>query len=175
MAASKKSGNPAKKASSVADIKKKTSSIEELPSGIFVKLRNPGGLAAFMGPDAQGEIPNSLMPMIQKALKTGKTPDVETELLENGEIKPELLADMMKMLDNMAVRCMVDPDLQPAPKSEAERSDEILYVDELPDDDKQYIFAWLTAGVKDLETFREQRQAGVDALAGVPSPQGNTK
>jgi len=173
------SGNPARKAterkiSQVGDFKKRVQSIEELPSGLVVKLRNPGGLNAFLGKDSQGEIPNSLMPLIQKALKSGNGVDV-SEVMPDGELDLDLLADMQKMMDNIAVKCMVDPDLQPKPTKEADRREDVLYADELPDDDKQFIFAWLSSGVSDLETFRQQRQAGVDAVAGVASPQGTTE
>lgn len=164
-----RSGNPAKKAaekklSSVSEFKKKNTSVEELPSGMVVKLRNPGGLKAFLG---TGDIPNSLMPIIQKALDKGKNVDIQNELMSDGKLDPKLLNDMMKMMDNVAVMTMVEPNLQPEPKSEEDRSDDTLYVDEVPDDDKQYIFSWISGDVKDLETFREQRESGVDAVVAI--------
>lgn len=193
------SGNPAKKAterkiSQVGDFKKRVQSIEELPSGLVVKLRNPGGLNAFLGKDAQGEIPNALMPIIQKALKQGKNVDPSELMGENGELDLQLLNDMQTMMDNIAVKVMIEPNLRPSitmadvekynegrdaslhvDSPEDLRQDNVLYVDELPEDDKQYIFGWLTGGVKDLETFRQQRQAGVDAVAGIPVAQGDTQ
>src|SRR3954453_22167561 len=72
-----KSGNPAKaaeerKISQIGDYKKRMGGIIELPSGFFVKVKNPGGLRAFMD---SGSIPNSLMPIIQESLNRGKKPD----------------------------------------------------------------------------------------------------
>jgi hypothetical protein len=192
------SGNPAKKAaerkiSQVGDFKKRVESIQELPSGLVVKLRNPGGLKAFIGSkNGKNSIPNSLMPIIQKALKSGQGVDIEKELLKDGEMDMDLVQDMLGMMDGIAIQCLVEPRLYPEltqkdldkhneelPEDEQLtdpeelRRDDRLYVDELPQDDKQFIFSWISSGVTDLESFRQQRQSGVDALAAVTSPEGN--
>lgn len=175
--------------SQVGDFKKRIQTVLELPSGLIVKVRNPGGLRAFLD---KGTIPNSLMPLIQKSLNKGKAVDVETDLMgADGNIDTEMMTEMFDMMDNIAVKCMVSPKLYPKltdkdveawnkkyPEDQAEtvddiRQDDRLYADELPDDDKQFIFSWMSTGVKDLETFRLQRQSGVDAVATVAGPEGN--
>ena len=89
---------------------------------------------------------------------------------------------MMEMMDRAAVMCMINPDLHPAltdedvtawnlkhpdemvEDKEELRSDEVLYVDELDDEDKSFIFQWLTGGTSDLEQFRKQQSANVATL-----------
>lgn len=148
--------------SQIGDFKKRLGGTIELPSGFVVKVRNPGGLQAFM---MNGTIPNSLMPIIKNALDAGKAPDPKDLMLKNGELDPSLFKAMGEMLDAVALQCIVNPTIHPVPASEDERSDEQLYVDELPFDDKQFLMQWMSGGTKDLETFRQQQQQGVDAVA----------
>jgi len=169
------------KISTVGDFKKRISAVVELPSGAVVKLKNPGGLRVFMG---KGKIPNSLLPIISQALDRGTTEGMGEELaqkLKDGDT--ELLDDMNQMMDSVTLMAVVEPPILPVPTQadveennrrfpeapvedpEDLRSEDLLYVDEFPDEDKQFIFAWITSGVKDLETFRAQQRAGVDSLS----------
>ena len=166
--------------SQIGDFKNRIGGTQELPSGFTVKVRNPGGLQAFLG---SGTIPNSLMPLIQKALKAGKAPDAKDFLSKEGEVDPALLTDMFVMMDNIAVQCIVEPRIHPkltsadVEKWNAENPDkqvrdpedlrraDQLYVDELPIDDKQFLMQWVMGGTRDLETFRQQQLAGVDDVA----------
>lgn len=182
-----KSGNPAKAAkeaealriSQVGDFKKRLGGIIELPSGLIVKAKNPGGLRAFIG---TGLIPNSLMGIIQSGLDKGSGKNVSAEIMKDGKIDPEMLQDMMGMMDGVACTVIVEPRIHPTltendllewndnhlddQKDSIEdlRDDEKLYADELPDDDKMFLFQWVSGGTRDLETFRQQHAAGVDAL-----------
>jgi hypothetical protein len=164
-----KSGNPARKAeelkiSQVGDFKKRMGGVMELPSGAVVKLKNPGGMRAFL---KSGVIPNSLMGIIQKAMNTGKKPDM-SELAPEGKLDDKMLEDMSDMMDAVAIQCIIEPPVLPKPADEADRSEDLLYIDEFPDDDKQFIFQWVSGGVKDLEAFRRQRDEGMDALVAIP-------
>lgn len=182
-----KSGNPAKAAeqlriSQIGDFKKRMGGVMELPSGVVVKLKNPGGMRAFLGAD---NIPNSLMVIIDKALKTKQAPKVEDIIGEGGKIDPAMMRDMMSLFDIVALQTIVEPPVLPAPTQadvtawneqhpddpkldpEQLRDENLLYIDEFPDDDKQFIFQWVTGGVKDLETFRKRQQEGVDSLGSV--------
>lgn len=55
---------------------------------------------------------------------------------------------------------------------EAEREEEKLYVDDVDQTDKMFIFTYVTSGVKDLEPFREEQGGDV---APVPSGKGVRK
>lgn len=195
-----KSGNPAARAaqqaealriSQVGDFKKRLGGVMELPSGLVVKAKNPGGLRAFLN---SGLIPNSLMSIIQKGLDKGSGKNISTEIVKDGKIDPEMLTDMMAMMDNIAVKVIVEPQIHPTltendlrvwnethpgnePLTSIEqlRSDDKLYADELPDDDKMFLFQWVSGGTKDLETFRRQHAAGVDALSTGTSNEDATK
>lgn len=167
--------------SQIGDFKNRLGGITELPSGLIVRLKNPGGLRAFMG---SNDIPNSLMTLIQRGMKTGQKPSAE-ELMPNGEFDTAFLDDMNKMLDVIALRTIVEPSIAPRltqedvdrwnrvnpenPVTDIEdlRSPEQLYVDELPEDDKQFIFQWISGGTRDLEEFRRKQQQGVDDMAAV--------
>lgn len=182
MAATRKDIQKAEEAriSQIGDFKNRIGGTQELPSGFTVKVRNPGGLQAFL---AGGTIPNSLMPLIQKALKSGKAPDAKEFLSKDGEVDPALLTDMFEMMDNIAVQCIVEPRIHPkltqadVEKWNAENPDkrvsdpedlrraDTLYVDELPMDDKQFLMQWIMGGTRNLETFRQQQLEGVDDVA----------
>lgn len=173
--------------STIGDFKNRIGGIQELPSGLSVQFRNPGGLQAFMG---NGTIPNSLMPLVKQALKDGDAPKPEDMLGADGEVDADLLADMVKMYDSVAMACIVKPRVHPVPTDsdvaawnrehpedpvedpEDLRSDEKLYIDELPFDDKQFLLMLVTGGVKDLETFLQQSEQDV---ANVASIQGNVR
>lgn len=167
--------------SQIGDFKSRLGGITELPSSLVVKLRNPGGLKAFM---SAGTIPNSLMTIIEKNVGKGKAPKPE-ELMPDGKMDPVMLVEMTAFLDVVALKCIVEPRFLPVP-SEADlekwnlahpdeqlddaedlRSDDELYIDELPEDDKTFIFQWVSGGTRDLEEFRRKLDANVDAVAAV--------
>lgn len=171
------SGNPAKKAaqlkiSQVGDFKKRLGGTFELPSGLVMRLKNPGGMIAFM---SSGVIPNSLMSVIKPALDSGQPMKAESITDGEGGVDPEMLKQMTELLNNIIVTCAVEPTVMPTPEDEADRSDEQLYADEIPDDDKMFVFQWMTGGTTDLETFRQRQQAGMADLAAVPSAKSPAK
>lgn len=152
--------------SSVKDIKARMGGIMTLPSGLVVKARNPGGIQAFL---ASGTIPNTLMAIIQRALNTGEAVNEKQFLNDSGQIDPELMVAMEEMLNHLVVKVVVEPTVHAVPASESQRSDELLYADEIPMDDKQFLFQWISGGTKDLETFRRRQQQGVDNVLKVSS------
>ena len=137
------------KVASAADFKKKRAATLTLPSGFVVEVRNPGGMRAFL---KDGIIPNSLMPMVQNALAEGKS----TPEMSISDVEPQTIAEMMEMMDHITVACMVKPRVYDVPDDPDERSDDLLYTDEIEDEDKMFIFNWLTGGTKELEPFRPQ-------------------
>jgi hypothetical protein len=176
------SGNPAKRAaeealrpSSAKDFKKKRGGIFELPSGLMMKLRNPGGMQALL---AGGMMPNSLMGVVQKSLDKGQ-PAQAPDFLEQSEeglpegVDPKMVADMMAMMDNLMQKCAVEPKVYPVPEDESLRDDDLLYVDEIDDEDKMFVFQWVTGGTSDLETFRQRHTQRMDSLGQVAETGGN--
>lgn len=185
-----KSGNPAKQAeqrkiSQIGDFKKRLGGIQELPSGLVVKVHNPGGLQSFL---AGGMIPNALMPMVQTALDKGKAPKVSDIMGKGNMPAPEMLQAMQELMNSVAVKVVTEPRIFPvltdkdvdawnadktpdhelwAESPEDIRQDDRLYADELPDDDKQFLFQWVSGGTRDLEIFRQRQQQGMDAVVAV--------
>lgn len=147
--------------SQVGDFKKRLGGVMELPSGLVVEARNPGGLQAFIG---TGIIPNSLMSIINDAIKRGKTPDTDA-FMKDGEFDPDMMADLMQLIDGIAIKVVVQPSLEPKPDSEDQRLDTQLYVDELPFDDKMFLFQWVSGGTRDLEKFRQQFEQNLVSVA----------
>lgn len=160
-----KSGNPATRASnlkvsSAADFKKRVTGIFELPSGMVVKLRNPGGLKAFV--DA-GTIPNSLMPIVDNALKGNKTTADDIKATPE-DVSLKMVEEMVNFLDVLNIKCWVEPKLNPVPENDEDRDDDLVYVDEVEDMDKMFVFQWLAGGTKDLERFRQQYSQDLESL-----------
>lgn len=180
----------ARKISTVGDFKQRLGGIVELPSGFTVKVKNPGGLQAFM---EAGVIPNSLMTLLDGALNKGKKVTENDILNEEGTIDPTMLADMMRLLNAVAVKVIVEPRIYPVPTEEEVefwnmnnpenpasdiedlREDDKLYADELPQDDKMFLFQWITGGTRDLERFRKEYAASMESMAAVSGPGESTE
>jgi hypothetical protein len=167
-----KSGNPALKAieasgskpgaSKISDFKKGRQGIFELPSGLYMKLRNPGGLKVFL---ADGIIPNSLMSIVTSALE-GKKPSTEDLIDPKVGVDPQMVDDMMSLVNHIMVACAVDPKVYDVPEDEDDRDEELLYADELDDQDKMFVFQWVSGGTTDLEYFRQRYTQDVATLGG---------
>jgi hypothetical protein len=72
----------------------------------------------------------------------------------------------MAMMDAVTIYCALEPRVLPAPATEADRDDDLLYVDELTEEDKTSIFNIATGTVGELEPFRAEALAGVGAVQG---------
>lgn len=176
--------------SQIGDFKSRVGGVIELPSGFIVRWRNPGGLRVFL---ASGKIPNALMPVVEKALKGGKgaQADMEETVVKQLNENPDMVKELMSMYDAVALKCIIEPKIYPVPDEamveawnaahpddpvddpEDLRYEDRLYVDEVPDDDKAYLFGLISGGVKDLETFRREREIDVASLARVSGVVGH--
>jgi hypothetical protein len=174
-----KSGNPATRAaaqnkvSSASSFKNKRTTILELPSGESMRVKNPGGLKLFM---REGMIPNSLMGLMQGAVDTGAKPDMSQIVTPDG-VDPELVEDMLGLLDNILVTCALEPRVHPVPEDEEEdpRDDELLYTDEVDEEDKMFIFQWVVGGTRDVEQFRSELTSELADLGAVQAVEGSSK
>lgn len=135
----------------------------EVPSGNVALVRAPG-MQVFI---EQGLIPNTLMPIVQKAISEKKPPKMD-EL----KITDESLAEMVQMIDAIAIYCVIEPALTTNKNPDGEvipekdRDNELLYVDEVDVQDKLFIFQFAVGGVRDLERFRKQQEQVMESVPG---------
>lgn len=165
--------------SQIGDFKSRMGGIMELPSGLVMKLRNPGGLQSFI---ANGTIPNSLLGLIQEGL-AGKSGVDATKAAADLSKDIGSLSDMLDMMDLVMLQTAKEPQVFKAPTEEDVerhnilnpentvstpddlRHDDRLYIDEIGEQDKQFVFQWVSGGVRDLETFRAQLARNVAAIS----------
>lgn len=170
---------PAKKKASTAQAWKKDAQGTplEVPSGHTALVR-PVGMQVFL---QRGMIPNSLMPIIREAMKSGKPQDMKMD-----DVTAEQIEDMMALFDAVTCYVVVEPKVTPTPMRPVDpqpegatetvlepvpaedRDPNVLYVDEVEFDDKQFIFQWVVGGTRDIEQFRREQGAAVEQLR--PSP-----
>lgn len=147
----------AKKATSVSEWKKDSyNPFQELPSGKTIKIKKAVGFQTLM---KSGLIPNSLMSIVQKSLDKGEEPDVSTISSDMGKIN-----EMLELMDNITCFMVEEPEIHPVPKNKEDRDGDLLYVDEVEDQDKMFIFQYATGGTKDLETFRREAGSVLDTV-----------
>jgi len=92
---------------------------------------------------------------------------------------------MYALVDQIVVELAVNPQVHPLPTHDedgdeledddavqAEKDDDLLYVDEIEDEDKMFLFQWCTGGTEDVATFRSEAQA---SLADLGQGKGNGK
>jgi len=136
-----------------------------VPSGNTAKIRTPG-MEVFL---QNGVIPNALIPIVQKAMKSGKEPTDEelAEMLNADDGKG--LDNIIDLAESVLVNCCIDPVVEIPPVDDAgeripigdpRRDENVLYADEVDFADKMFIFSVATGGTSNLERFREQ--SGLD-------------
>lgn len=147
-----------KKPSSPSDFKKKKEPIE-LPSGKCMVLK-PTSVAGFL---QTGSIPNSLMQVMQAAM-SDKTGEAVDDSVRDLMTKPESLNDLFEAVDAFVISVALEPRVHPAPEDEADRDDNLLYIDEIDMDDKMFIFTQAVGGNGGVEPFRAEPTGGVGAV-----------
>lgn len=159
-----KKPQPRKKTTSASQWKKTTGHEVEVPSGNTALVRRQG-MQTFL---KKGVIPNSLMPLVQKAINDGEF-DTK-EMLESLDL--DKLEELIQLYDVIVIECVIEPQVSAIPRDDAgngiplaERDQDKLYVDEVDFEDKQFIFQWVVGGTADVEQFRQQQSAAMDALS----------
>lgn len=147
--------------SSAADFKRKPDPIK-LPSGLVMRLRNPGLIAMAQN----GLIPNSLMALVQEGIKKGKEPEPEEVLGADGVD----MAEMGQMVRTIVCSAAYEPKVLDVIDPETgepwtKRDDDQVYVDDIDEMDQMFIFQWAIGGTSNLEQFRKESAA---VLATVP-------
>lgn len=132
----------------------------EMPSGNTALVQRPG-VQAFL---VQGLIPNSLMSIIQKAMKSNKEPDFDKAFQEMMD-DPTKLADVFSLADAVTVATVVEPRVLPVPPKGEDRDPDLLYVDQVDLEDKLFILNYAVGGTRDLERFREEQEESVELVS----------
>jgi hypothetical protein len=178
--------------SNVAAFKKKRQGkLLELPSGLWMRCQRIDLQQMIV----KGSIPNPLMEIVSQTLEKGQKADIAKMVgVDEGKLDLDMIRDMYEMV-NWIVHSVsqepkahmppsqgdVDrwnaehPDEEPMEDPEELRSDDLLYTDEVDDDDKMFLFQWLMGGTEDLATFREEARADMDALAEIAGSKNSTE
>ena len=188
MANATRSGNPAKKAaakkaaakktstprrtpssgpSSVADFKKRKQGIVlTLPSGLSMTCRRVS-IQDYIR-TGSGDVYNPLLSIVGEALEKGSMIDVNKALVtDDGGVEMDKLTDMYDMIEGMVVAMAVSPEVHPLPEEGEEKDDNLLYVNEVDDEDKMFLFQWAIGGTDDVATFHLEANQALDDLAKV--------
>lgn len=128
----------------------------DVPSGNTCLVRRPG----VQGLIKEGLLDSldSLTSLVQIEHIDSKDPKKMAEAVQGLAGRKEDLAKGMEMVDRALCAVIVQPKVLPVPKSEEDRDPELLYIDEVDEEDKMFIFQYVLGGSKDLERFREERQ-----------------
>lgn len=148
-----------------------------LPSGNVCLARRPGPAEILQN----GIMPDSLMPIITDAIRSGKglPKEVEKELAQT----PEQLFELLDGVDRAVVSIVVEPTVMYHKAAnedgvmvvipdEDRNTDEFIYTDEVDLDDKMFLFNFAVGGTRDLDRFREQTAERVGDVADVAGDGG---
>jgi len=138
-----------------------------LPSGNVALVKRPG-MESFL---TEGIIPDSLMPLVNEAIATGRgmPPEKMAEVAKD----PKVVLDMMDAMDRILTKVVVEPKVLWHKDSEGnvipedDRDDEYIYTDDVDFEDKSFIFNYAVGGTRDLERFRQETGASLDAVQNV--------
>lgn len=152
------------RATSVAAWKKTTvPALTEMPSGNLMRIRKIGLQALIK----TGVMPNSLLQMSQKAVAKGQKAEGPSDDDLLGLINdPKKVEEIGDFMNKVTVLCAYEPKVHPIPDEGVERDEELLYVDEIEEEDKMFLFQVVTGGTTDLESFRAETGAAMASLRG---------
>jgi hypothetical protein len=150
-----------------------------------MKLKNPG----IMSMAHQGLVPNGLMTLIMNSVSKGNEPKAE-EIFDADLQIDELFA----MIDSAIMMMAVDPEVHPSPVweeedveaercrrdqlgkvAEAKQEDDKLYIGDITEEDKMFIWQWATGGTTDVEQFRRESGDMLGSLSGLQNVGGKAK
>lgn len=139
----------------------------DLPSGNVALVKRPG-MEAFL---TEGIIPDSLMGIINDAIAKGR--GMSREKMAEVSKDPKMVNDMMDAMDRVLTKVVLEPKVLCHKDSdgnvipEEERDDDYVYTDDVDFEDKAFIFNYAVGGTRDLERFRSETSASVDAVQNV--------
>lgn len=158
-ASSKKPAKP----TSVANWKKTSvPPLVEMPSGNWMRLKKVGLQALIK----TGIMPNSLLGIANKAVQKGKKEEVSDEDMLGLLADKSKLDEISQFMDEVIILCAHEPKVHRLPEQGVERDPDLLYVDEVEDEDKMFVFQVITGGTTDIESFRAETGSTMAALRG---------
>lgn len=156
------SRNPANKGvTPVAAWKKSAQSpLLTLPSGNVMRVKKIG-LQALM---KTGKMPNSLMAYADAAVKKGKKQEVTEKQMVEILQDEDQVREIANFMDTVTIICAEEPEVHPLPDDGVEKDPDLLYVDEIDEEDKSFLFQAVMGGTTDVETFRAEQSGNVAAV-----------
>jgi hypothetical protein len=162
--------------SSVADFKRRSQgSPLTLPTGLVMVAKRVD-LRSYLAQN--GEVFNPLLGLVNEALEKGGMVDMKDALgvdEEEGTVDLERLEEMYAIVEGMVCAMCINPRVHPVPEDEYERDDNLLYVDEIDDEDKMFLFQWAVGGTDDVAQFRQEAESDMASLAEITSGPRATK
>ncbi len=136
--------------SSVSDFKKKPEAVK-LPSGLSMVLKHTSMTGFIQG----GNIPNALLKVVQGAIADQKGEDLSEDSVDVSELlaDPSKLKDVFGAVDAFVISVAIEPQVHPTPDDEADRQDDLLYVDEIELEDKMFIFGRAMGSTDSIAPF----------------------
>lgn len=183
------------KATSASDWKKQSSQLPlvETPTGKWIKFKRVGMTKFLEGGFLPDSLAAAVRREIKSAKSKGGKRSSDTEIMQEltQDMSPEDMMDMMASMDRIVVAVMVEPKFvwhrrlvheEPDDPSspvkldakgrevteeipEEDRRDDVVYTDEMEQEDKNFVFQAAVGGSTDLARFRAQSAAVVDALS----------
>lgn len=143
----------------------------DLPSGNTCLVIRPGvqGLIKHGILDSL----DSLTGLVQTDLIDAKDPKKTAQAVVALASRPEDLLAALSLMDKVIAYVVQEPKVELPPEDDSERDPEVVYADEVDNDDKMFIFQFVVGGTRDIESFRAQRSAmlgGISTLQDVPLP-----
>lgn len=157
MSTATKKTAPKKKSVTTAKQWKRPAEELELPSGNVCLVRRPGMRAFVEG----GHVPDLLTDLVQKAI-SGDDKNALKEV-RSAAADPKKFGQFFEMMDMIVLKSVVQPKVLPAVDDDGNeipyevRDEEAIYVDDIDQDDKMFIFNFAVGGTRDLERFREEQ------------------
>lgn len=117
-----------------------------------------------------GKVPNALKKFIDMDAGGMKVDanDISQMILED----TKMMEEMFELVDTIVVACVIEPRVHPVPPDDEDRDDDRIYVDDIGDEDKMFLFEWTLGGLTKWETFRQEQSADV---VGVSDGEGGTR
>lgn len=149
-------------ASAASEFKKRKKGIPlPLPSGLAVLARRVDMQGFIKG----GEVPNALMPIVEEALAKGQGVDAKSLMDDTDKVDMDLVREMYAMVENLVIMSVVEPKIYETPAEGEEEDDDLVYISDIDDEDKMFIYQWAVGGTDDIATFRAEAAANLASLA----------
>lgn len=134
-----------------------------LPSGNVCLVTRPGvrGLIKAGLLDSL----DSLTGLVQRELLDSNDPKKQAQAAQQILADPAKLEEGLAIIDKAVCHAVQAPTvLMPPPEGE-ERDPDAVYVDEVDDEDKTFIFNFIVGGTRDIEQFRQETQGRLGSLS----------